>query len=106
MLNHDFHAKASNTVPSDDEPLITCIHALKCKRATMASQMALAHGNIMAQAPHAANAKKNSHSSHIQSMHPSAFARKTSMSSLKEVPPTIHLVFPQKGSPKSPLSSA
>jgi hypothetical protein len=34
-------AAASNIVPSDDELIIACIQALRRKRATLASQMAL-----------------------------------------------------------------
>jgi hypothetical protein len=51
------HAKASNTMPTDDEPLITCVYASKCKCHSMALQITLGQDNDKAQAPYIANAK-------------------------------------------------
>jgi hypothetical protein len=76
-------------MPSNDEPLIICVQALECKHATLMSQMALAQGNVLIQASHAANAKQNNHSTHIQPVCPISHTRDTSTPPLKAVPPTI-----------------
>jgi hypothetical protein len=98
-------AKASNTVPSENEPPIACVHAFKHKCATLASQMALSQGIVLAQAPHAANVERRNHSIHIQLMHQSAFTRNTSTLPLIAVPPTVLSRTSMKGSPRSPLNS-
>jgi hypothetical protein len=89
--NPSLYAAASNAVPSGDEPFIICVYTLKHKYYAMASQNPLAQNNLIAQAPHAANANQGSHSTHIQSMYPNILARKTSTPPFKVVPPTIPL---------------
>jgi hypothetical protein len=95
-------AAGSSTVPSDDESLIAYVKVLKCKRAALASQMALLQGNVLSQASHAANVEQSSHSTQIQPMHRSALTRDTSMLPLKVVPPIVPSPTIMKGKSKIP----
>jgi hypothetical protein len=45
-------------LPSDDKSFIACVQALKRKYYAMSSYTAFAQDNVMAQAPHVANAKR------------------------------------------------